>query len=136
MACRCAMGVTRAMMELVSSVVLLMVSSPGGTDCLELAGAPVASGLRTAVTRGLDETSDERERRVGDLAPAAVDRERVPAVGNLVNLGHAGIVLLLLERGVRDRPRDGVVLFAGEDQQRAALRVLGVDLRLRPGVEV
>ena len=31
--------------------------------------------------------------------------------------------LLLLVRGVGDRPRDGVVLLAGDDQQRTALRV-------------
>src|SRR4051812_31641033 len=66
----------------------------------------------------LDEAPNERERRVGDLAPAAVDRERVPAVLDLDDLGHALVVLLLLVRGVRDRPRDRVVLLAGDDQER------------------
>src|SRR5207245_7238901 len=64
--------------------------------------ACVATGSRalrsTGITRsrlavheysGLDETLHEGERRVGDFSPAAVDRERVPAVGHLDDLGHA-----------------------------------------------
>ena len=78
-----------------------------------------------------DEAVEERERRVGDLPPAAVDRERVAAVRDLDDLGHALVALLLLERRVRDRPRDGVVLLAGDDQERPALGVLRVDLRPR-----
>ena len=73
---------------------------------------------------------------VGDLAPAAVDGQRVPAVLDLDDLGHAFVVLLLLVGGVGDRPGHGVVLLPGDDQQRATLRVLGVDLRLGPRVEV
>src|SRR5207244_1536499 len=89
-----------------------------------------------SLTPGLDVTLDERERCVGDLSPAAIDGKRVPAVGHLDDLGHALIVLLEMERRVRDSPRDRVVLLAGDDQQRPALRVLAVDLRFRPRVEV
>src|SRR6266498_4546225 len=61
------------------------------------------------VARPLDETLDERQGGVGDLAPAAVDGEGVPAVLDLDDLGHALVVLLLLVGRVGDRPRDGVV---------------------------
>src|SRR6266511_3994305 len=84
----------------------------------------------------LGEAPDERQRRVGDLTPAAVDGERVAALLDLDDLGHALVVLLLLVGRVRDRPWDGVVLLAGDHQQRATLWVPGVDLRLGPGVEV
>src|SRR5437763_15739164 len=57
----------------------------------------------------LDESFDERQRGVGDLAPAAVDRERVATVGDLGDLGGAVVVSLPLVGGVGDRPRDGVV---------------------------
>src|SRR5204863_395153 len=59
-----------------------------------------------------DEPPDERERGVGHFAPAAVDDEGVTAVGHLDDPGDGLVALLLLERRVRDRPRDGVVLFA------------------------
>src|SRR5882672_11387676 len=95
----------------------------------------IVMNLSFGVSR-LNETPHEHERRVRDLAPAAVDRERVTAIGDLDDFGHAAIALLALERRVRDRPWDRVVLLAGDDQQRPALRVLGVDLRLGPWIEV
>src|SRR5437762_150157 len=84
----------------------------------------------------LGEALDEGERRLGDLPPAAVDHERVPAVGYLGDLGQGLVPLLLLVRGVRDRPRDGVVLLAVDDQERPARGVLRVDLRLGPGIQI
>src|SRR5256886_16451914 len=84
----------------------------------------------------LSEALDEGERRLGHLPPAAVDHERVPAVGYLGDLGHGLVPLLLLVRGVRDRPRDGVVLLAVDDQERPARGVLRVDLRLGPGIQI
>src|SRR5262245_44105228 len=88
----------------------------------------------TDETRGrLGEALDELERGVGDLAPAAVDRQRVSAVRDLLDLGHALVALLPLERRVGDRPGDGVVLLAVDDQQRPAVGVLRVRLRLRGG---
>src|SRR4051812_22732870 len=60
----------------------------------------------------LGEAFDEVERRLGDLAPAAVDRQGVPAVGHAGDFGHSGIALLLLEGGLDDRPRNGVVSLA------------------------
>ena len=59
-----------------------------------------------------------------------------PRSGHLGDLGHALVALLLLVGGVGDRPRDRVVLLAGDDQQRPAVGVLAVDLRLGPRVEV
>src|SRR5215469_13959926 len=82
------------------------------------------------------ETLDERERRVGDLAPAVVDGERMPAPGHLGHLGYSGIALLVLVGGAGDRRRSGVVLLAGDEQHRAAVGIVGVDLCLSPRVEV
>jgi hypothetical protein len=63
----------------------------------------------------LGESFDERERGVGDFTPAAVDCERVAAIRDLDNLGDAVVVSLLLEGGVGYRPRDGVVVAAGDE---------------------
>jgi hypothetical protein len=63
------------------------------------------------------EALHEREGCIGDLAPAAVDRERVPAIGNLDDLCHSLAALLLFVGGVGDREWDRVVLLAGDDQQ-------------------
>src|SRR5258708_37625716 len=79
---------------------------------------------------------DECQGRVGHLAPARIDDERVPAVGQLDDLGHPRVALLLLVGSFSNRRRDGVILYAFDDQKRAALGVLGVDLGLGPGVEV
>jgi hypothetical protein len=45
----------------------------------------------------------EGERLVGHLVPAMVDRERVTAVGNRLELGHAGCALPLVGRGARSQ---------------------------------
>src|SRR5262245_35687434 len=84
----------------------------------------------------LGEPLDEVERRLGDLAPAVVDREGVASVRDLDDLRHGGVASLALVGGVRDRPRHRVVLLAVDDQQRTAVGVLGVHLRLRQRVEV
>src|SRR5215471_13368064 len=88
------------------------------------------------ICRLLGEPLDEVERRLGDLLPPVVDRERVASVRDLHNLGHARVALLPLVSGVRNCPRDRVVLLAIDDQQRAAVGVLRVHLRLCPRVEV
>ena len=69
-------------------------------------------------------------------APAAVDDQRVATAGDLGDLGRARVLGLLLVRRVGDRPRHGVVLLAGDDQQRTAVGVRGVHARLGPRVEV
>src|SRR3954447_3793337 len=84
----------------------------------------------------LGEALDKRERLVGDLAPTAVDRERMPAVRDPRDLGGTGVPSLLLVRRVDDRPRHRVILLAGYEEQRAALGTLAVDLRLGPRIEV
>src|SRR5947208_14054853 len=58
------------------------------------------------------------------------------AVWYLVDLGHAWILLLLLVGGMGNRPRHGVVVLAGDDQQRSTLGVLRVDPGFRPRVEI
>ena len=85
---------------------------------------------------GRDEPLDEVERGLRDLLPAVVNGERVAAVGHLLDLGDARVALLPLVGGVGDRPGNRVVLLPVEDQQRAPIGVLRVDLRLGPGVEV
>src|ERR1700761_1173436 len=65
--------------------------------------ATLPSRFRSMVSSSLlrlGEALHERERRRGDFLPAAVDRERVPATGNLDDLGDAIIALLQLEGGV------------------------------------
>ena len=89
-----------------------------------------------AVSRARGEAVDECERPFGHLAPAAVDGERVTAVGDLFDLGDSGVVPLALERCVCDRPRHRVVFLSIEDQQRPAIRVLGVQLCLGPRVQI
>src|SRR5271165_2796922 len=85
---------------------------------------------------GQGEALHEGEGGVGDLPPAAVDGQRVAAAAHLNDLGHVLVVLLVLVGGIGDRPRDGVVLLAGDEQQRPAAGIFGVDLRLGPRVEV
>src|ERR1700681_3221154 len=83
-----------------------------------------------------NEALDEREGLVGDVAPALIDDERVAPARNLDDLGHGLVVLLILVGGFGNRGWNRVILFAGDDQQWAAVGVLGVDLRFGPGVEV
>src|SRR5437868_3865957 len=79
-----------------------------------------------------DESLDERHSGVGDLPPAAIDRKRVTTIRDLDDFGDGSIALLLLERRVGDRPRDGVIRAARDQQQRSALGVRAVNLRLGP----
>ena len=74
--------------------------------------------------------------RVGDLAPAVVDGQRVGAVGELEDVGGGLAVAVLLERRLGDRLGDGVVLAAHDQQQRPAALVVGGDLGRRVRVEV
>src|ERR1700722_17026843 len=85
---------------------------------------------------GRSEAPDERERRLRHLAPAVVDGQRVSPALDLGYLGHVRVPLLLLVGGVRNRPGHGVVAAAADEQHRAPARVLGVDLRLGPRVEI
>ena len=79
---------------------------------------------------------DERERGLGHFTPSVVNRQGMPAVGYFADLGHAGILLLLLVGGMGNRPRHGVVVLAGDDQQRSTLGILRVDLGFRPRIEI
>src|SRR3954451_21489276 len=89
-------------------------AAAGGTDAWCLPSRPARA--REAV--------DERQRGIGDVAPACVDRERVTATLELDDLGNTRVALLALEGGVRNRPRNGVVVVCGDDQQRPALGIL------------
>src|SRR4051794_18712418 len=72
----------------------------------------------------LGKTLDERETDLGDFPPPAVDRQGMPATRDLPDLRHAFVALLLVERGIRDRPGHGVVELAIEDEERTSLGVL------------
>src|SRR5947207_13814313 len=84
----------------------------------------------------LSEALDKRERFVGDLAPTAVDCERMPAVRDPRDLGDTGVPSLLFVRRVDDCPGHRVILLAGYEQQRAAVGTLAVDLRFGPRIQV
>src|SRR5437588_826960 len=64
----------------------------------------------------LHESPNEGERGFRHLTPPAVDGERVAAVGHLDELGDTLVALLQVKRCVRDRMRNGLVLFPGDDQ--------------------
>src|SRR5260370_31971116 len=74
---------------------------------------------------GLGVLLDEGQGGVGDVPPAVVDGQRMPAAGDLDDLGHVGVALLPLVGGVGDGPRRAVVPPAVDDDQRpAAVRVV------------
>ena len=83
-----------------------------------------------------DEAPHERASGLGDLSPAVVDRERVAASRHLNDVGLALVARLKLVGSVGQCRWHRVVLFARDDEQGSAIRVLGVDLRLGPRVEV
>src|ERR1700733_2267641 len=64
----------------------------------------------------------------GDVPTAVVDGQRVPAVGELDQVVDCVRVAVLLERGFGDGFRDGMVLAAHDEQQRAAVVDGRVDL--------
>src|SRR5947207_12377895 len=113
---------------------------PAATGCLRRSmvrrGSTVRVRQRASCATRLGEALDKRERFVGDLAPTAVDRQRMPAVRDPRDLGDTGVASLLLVRRVDDCPGHRVILLAGYEQQRAAVGTLAVDLRLGPRIEV
>jgi hypothetical protein len=74
-------------------------------------GGPPARGRRA-----LRDALYECERSVSHFAPAVVDGEGVPTVGDRGDLGDRWVVPLLLERGAGDRPWDRVVFGSVDDQ--------------------
>jgi hypothetical protein len=68
----------------------------------------------------MDETSNKREGRVGDLPPAVVNCQRVAALLNLDDLGHSDAVLLLMKGRIRDGP--GTVLSFSPEMMRVRSR--------------
>ena len=62
-----------------------------------LTGRRHSTGISDSGPRrgGLDEPLDEAKCRVGDLAPAAIDREGVSASLDLDDLGHGRVALLV-----------------------------------------
>jgi hypothetical protein len=86
------------------------------------AGARAHAGSVSLAASGfsLDKSLDELERLVASLPPTAVDRQRVSAVRYLNDLSRALVAFLALVGGIRDRPGHGVVLLAGDDQERSS----------------
>src|SRR6266571_3586024 len=60
----------------------------------------------------------------------------MPATGYFADLSDSWIFLLSLVGGMGNRPRHGVVVLAGDDQQRSTPGILRVDLGFRPRVEI
>src|SRR5260370_9397390 len=79
---------------------------------------------------------NEGERGLGHFTPAVVNGQGMPATRYFMDLSHAGILLLLLVGGMGDRPRHGVVVLAGDDQQRSTVVILRVDLSFGPRAEI
>ncbi len=79
---------------------------------------------------------DECERGFGHFTPAMINGKRVAPIQNLLDLGYGGILLLLLERGIGNRPRYRVVFLAGNDEQRPTLRILNINLGFCPRVQI
>src|SRR5262245_26699495 len=109
---------------------------PTATNYDDLHTAPPRTPRGLARDRGSCEPLDELERLPGDLPPAGVDRQRVPAPGHLDDLGHALVALLFSVRRVRDRPGNRLVRVGRDDEHWTALGVRRVDLCLRPRVDV
>jgi hypothetical protein len=70
------------------------------------------------------------EDRLGHLAPALVDGQRVPAAFELLELGDRGRVPVLLEGGAGYHIRNGVIGGPGHEQQGPTPLVRGVDRSL------
>src|SRR4051812_29037815 len=96
------------------------MSGPPSTPLLGAHGVPRRPGRRWSLraTR-TDEPVDEVQRCLGDLAPPAVDRERVTPVRHLHDLRHCGVVALAGVGGGRERPRPGGGLLPGGREQWA-----------------
>src|SRR3954453_20594462 len=79
-------------------------------------GTALAAGGGDSQARPLSgEPLEELQGGVADLAPAAVNRQRVATVRNRFDLGYARVALLLVVGGAGDRPGDRVVLLAVDD---------------------
>src|SRR5580704_8723777 len=98
--------------------------------------SPVKTPWLVLRADSLDEALDEFERGVGNFSPAAVDRKRVSAIGDLDDLCRAAVSQLALEGRVCDHRRNGVVLLSRNDQQGATFWVPCIDLCLGPRIEV
>src|SRR5262245_57506119 len=107
---------------------LSATSAPPVATTLTAATTPVAD-LRHLPLPGC-EPLHELERLLGDLPPAGVDGQSMPAARHLDDLGHSRVALLLLVGRVRDRPGNCMVRVGRDDQHRAPLRVRRVDFRL------
>ena len=82
-------------------------ASPWPWSPIGAAGRPSCNSAVTGCRAArLHEPLDERDRLVADLAPAAVDRQRVTAALDLDDFGHAVAAALVLERRVGDRVRN------------------------------
>src|SRR5260370_38611268 len=79
---------------------------------------------------------DEGEGNLSHIAPPMVNDQGMSSIGDCAELGDRGIVLLQLVSSRGDRQGDRMVFLARNEQEWATLGVLGVDLVLRPGVEV
>src|SRR6187200_3289759 len=141
MASACSLTSSRDQRSKANSIELRSRSRNNGlTSVSKLTGSVESAIMRAPFgsfdSQALRKSLDEVERGLGDLAPAVVDRQRVASIRHLHDLRHAGIALLPVVGGFRDRPGHRMVVLALDDQHGTAVGVQGVDLRLRPRVEV
>src|ERR1039457_1856972 len=73
---------------------------------------------------------------VGDFAPSVIEDQRVAAVRECVITGYRTRAGVELAGGPGDHLRHGVVLAAGDDQQRSAVLLPGIDGSRRRLLEV
>src|ERR1700722_13601128 len=104
---------------------------PGGPGA-RLAGPPCGGPGGAALAGALDESQG----CFGDVLPAAVEDQGVAAARDLLKLGGSAVALLLPVGGGGDGMRGDVVFLARNEQHGAAIRVLGVHLKLGERVEV
>src|ERR1700694_6044876 len=85
---------------------------------------------------GLGEPLHKGQCLVSHFPPPVVDGERVPAIGDLDDLGYARVTSLPLVRGIGDGPRYGVVLLTVDYEQRSSIWIFGPHFGLGPRVEI
>jgi hypothetical protein len=96
-----------------------------------MGGANAPRGARAWGWRSRSQAS-----KVSATAPAAVDGERMAAVGELPVVSHGRRLAMALERRLADRGRHRVILASAGDEERAARRIPGRDLGRRAGRQV
>src|SRR6478609_1187517 len=92
--------------------------------------APVTTAIDPSSPRSMTSETlifEPDQDGVGHLSPPMVDRERVPATLELLELGHRGRLAVLLEGRSSDDVRHRMVLEPRDEEKRPASLVAGLD---------